>query len=180
MKTYSISQLARLFGLSRSTLLYYDRIGLLRARERTPAGYRRYTQNEFSKLERICIFRNAGLALRDVKKLLSDRAAPSVKILEKRLKELQDQILSLRGQQHAIIAMLKKATSGAFKPVVDKTMWVKMMEAAGMDESSMERWHAEFECRAPEAHKEFLLSLGISANEVRKIRDWSKRNREEK
>ncbi len=35
MKTYSISQLAGAFGLSRNTLSYYDRIGLLRAPERT-------------------------------------------------------------------------------------------------------------------------------------------------
>lgn len=177
MKTYSISQLARLFGLSRSTLLYYDRIGLLRASERTAAGYRVYTQNEFSTLERICIFRSAGLSLKDVRKLLSGSAAPSVKILENRLQELEDQILFLRGQQHAIIAMLKKMTNGGFKPIVDKKMWVNMMKAAGMDESSMALWHAEFERRASKAHKEFLMSLGIPKNEVRKIQEWSRENK---
>lgn len=175
MKTYSISQLARSFGLSRSTLLYYDRIGLLRAPERTAAGYRRYSQNEFSRLERICIFRKTGLALGDVQKLLSGNGLVSVKILENRLQELEDQILFLRGQQRTIIAMLKKLTNGTFKPVVDKKMWVSMMEAAGMDESSMAKWHAEFECRAPQAHKDFLLSLGIAENEVRKIQNWSRR-----
>ena len=177
MKTYSISQLARSFGLSRSTLLYYDRIGLLRAPERTAAGYRLYTQNEFSRLQRICIFRSAGLPLADVQKLLSSSAAPSVKILESRLQDLEHQILSLRVQQHSIIAMLKKMKRGTFKTVVDKTMWVGMMEAAGMDESSMAKWHAEFESRAPKAHKDFLLSLGISAHEVRKIQEGSRRNK---
>ena len=174
MKTYSISQLARAFGLSRSTLLYYDRIGLLRAPGRTAAGYRLYTQNEYNKLERICIFRSAGLPLGDVKKLLSSSAVPGLKILEDRIQELEDQILFLRVQQHSIIAMLKKMKNGAYKPVVDKTMWVSMLKAAGMDESSMAKWHAEFECRAPEAHKNFLLSLGISANDVRKIQEWSR------
>jgi MerR family transcriptional regulator, thiopeptide resistance regulator len=177
LKTYFISQLARSFGLSRSTLLYYDRIGLLCASERTSAGYRIYTQNEFNRLERICIFRSAGLSLEDVRELLSSGAAPRAKILESRMQELEDQILFLRGQQHAIIAMLKKMTNGSFKPIVDKKMWVKMMEAAGMDESSMARWHAEFEHRAPKAHKEFLMSLGIPKNEVRKIQEWSKENR---
>lgn len=177
MATYTISQLARSFGLSRSTLLYYDRIGLLRAAERTAAGYRVYTQNEFSRLERICIFRSAGLSLEDVRKLLTSSVEPSVKILENRLQELEDQILFLRGQQHAIIAMLKKMTNGSFKPVVDRKMWVTMMEAAGMDESSMARWHAEFELRAPKAHNEFLMSLGIPKNEVREIREWSRVNK---
>jgi MerR family transcriptional regulator, thiopeptide resistance regulator len=166
--------LARSFGLSRSTLLYYDRIGLLCASERTSAGYRVYTQNEFVRLERICIFRSAGLSLEDVRELLSSGAAPSVKILENRLQDLEDQILFLRGQQHAIIAMLKKMTNDSFKPIIDKKMWVTMMEAAGIDEASMAKWHAEFEHRAPKAHKEFLMSLGIPKDEVRKIQEWSK------
>jgi MerR family transcriptional regulator, thiopeptide resistance regulator len=177
METYSISRLARSFGLSRSTLLYYDRIGLLRASKRTAAGYRVYTQSEFRRLERICIFRNAGLSLKDVRKILSSKDAPSAKILEARLQKLEDQILFLRGQQHAIIAMLKKITNDSFKQIVDKKMWVNMMEAAGMDESSMARWHTEFERRAPKAHKEFLMSLGIPKNEVRKIQEWSRENK---
>jgi DNA-binding transcriptional MerR regulator len=177
LKTYSISKLARSFGLSRSTLLYYDRIGLLCAPERTSAGYRVYTQNEFNRLERICIFRGAGLSLGDVRELLSSGAAPSVRILENRLQELEDQIILLRDQQQAIIAMLKKMSNFNSKPIVDKKMWVQMMEAAGMDESSMARWHAEFEHRAPKAHKEFLISLGIPKDEARKIQEWSKKNR---
>lgn len=174
MKTFSISQLARSFGLSRSTLLYYDRIGLLRAPERTAAGYRRYTQHEYKRLERICMFRGAGLPLSDVQKLLSSDTAPTVRILEKRLRELESQILFLRNQQHVTIAMLKNMTSGTYGPVVDKKMWVKMLEAAGMDESSMAIWHAEFESRAPGAHYEFLLSLGIPEDEAQEIRKWSR------
>lgn len=163
--------------MSRSTLLYYDRIGLLCASERTSAGYRVYTQNEFNRLERICIFRSAGLSLEDVRELLSSGTAPSVKILEHRMQDLEDQILFLRGQQHAIIAMLKKMTNGSFKPIIDKKMWVKMMEAAGIDKSSMAKWHAEFEHRAPKAHKDFLMSLGIPKAEIRKIQEWSRENR---
>ena len=127
-------------------------------------------------MERICIFRSAGVSLENVRELLSGGAAPSAKILENRMQELEDQILFFREQQHAIIAMLKKMTNHSFQPVVDKTMWVTMMKAAGMDESSMARWHAEFEHRAPKAHKEFLMSLGIPKNEVRKIQAWSKDN----
>ena len=174
MKTYSISQLARSFGLSRSTLLYYGRIGLLAAPERTAAGYRRYTQSEYDKLERICMFRGVGLPLKDVQKLLQQRSAPSIEILEKQLKDLESQALIIRGQQHAIIAMLEKMTDTAYGPIVDKAMWVKMLKAAGMDESSMQRWHAEFERRAPTAHNAFLLSLGIPDNETQQIRKWSR------
>ena len=139
MKTYSISQLARKFDLSRSTLLYYDRIGLLQAFERTGAGYRRYSTNDRKKLERICLFRRAGLPLSDIQKLLAANSEPSVKVLEKRLRDLGDEILQLRGQQHMIIAMLKNMTNHAFAPAIDKRIWVEMMAAAGMDEKAMNR-----------------------------------------
>jgi len=48
-----------------------------------------------------------------------------------------------------------------------------MLESAGMDERGMKAWHAEFEKRSPKAHYDFLLSLGISASEARRIQDWS-------
>jgi hypothetical protein len=51
------------------------------------------------------------------------------------------------------------------------------MEAAGIDKSSMAKWHAEFEHRAPKAHKDFLMSLGIPKAEIRKIQEWSRENR---
>jgi len=43
-----------------------------------------------------------------------------------------------------------------------------------MDEDARRRWHAEFERRAPDAHQEFLLSLGILADEVERIQRWSR------
>ena len=42
--TSTVGRLARAFGLSRSTLLYYDSIGLLRPTGRSPANYRLYTR----------------------------------------------------------------------------------------------------------------------------------------
>lgn len=174
MKTYTISQLAGLFGLSRSTLLYYDRIGLLRAPQRTAAGYRIYTHNEYLRLEHICIFRDAGLSLEEVRKLLTEDAGPGVKILEKRLFELGNQVVRLRSQQQLIIAMLKNMTGGTYAPVIDKARWVKMLAAAGMNAAAMAKWHAEFENWSPQAHREFLLFLGIPADEARQIQQWSR------
>ena len=173
MKAYSISQLARAFGLSRSTLLYYDRIGLLYASQRSGAGYRIYSEEDRRRLERICMYRELGVPLADVKQLLEDDEAPAVKVLEERLRALSRQILHLKSQQHLIVAMLKKMKCETYTPVVDKEMWVKMLEAAGMDEASMAKWHAEFESRAPVAHYEMLLSLGISERDARQIRKWA-------
>ena len=60
MKSYSITALAREQGLSRSTLLYYDRIGLLSPQSRSEANYRYYGEEQRQRLRQICALRAAG------------------------------------------------------------------------------------------------------------------------
>ena len=174
MKTYAISELGRLFGLSRSTLLHYDRIGLLQASGRTRAGYRRYNEQDRARLERICLFRRAGLPLAGIRELLTRDAEPNAALLEKRLQELSEEIGRLRSQQHLITAMLRQMAHEAKMSPVDKQMWVEMLQAAGMDDAAMHAWHATFEQRAPQEHHDFLVSLGIDVEEIARIRSWSR------
>ncbi len=159
MKTYSISQLARASGLSRSTLLYYDRLGLLPPAGRTAAAYRYYTTVDQRRLERIRHFRDAGLTLKEIRTVLHSGGKPGAKLLEARLRETTKNISVLKNQQRLLAGMLNRIASGKIPPTVDKKLWTEMLRAAGMDQNSMKRWHAEFEWRAPEGHQEFLLSL---------------------
>ena len=68
---YRITQLAREFGLSRSTLLYYDQIGLLPPSGRSEAGYRSYSLSDRERLATICSYRQAGLGIEDIRRLLA-------------------------------------------------------------------------------------------------------------
>ena len=171
MKTYSISKLARAFALSRSTLLYYDRIGLLPASGRTGSGYRTYTEKDRRQLDRICQFRQAGLPLGQIQRILKSPGTPFATILRRRLSEIGGQIIELKQQQQLLAAMLKQA--GECQGTVNKALWVEMLKAAGMDETGMARWHSEFELRSPEGHHNFLASLGIEEKEIRSIRNWA-------
>lgn len=174
MKKYSISKIARTCGLSRSTLLYYDRIGLLRPSGRTASSYRYYTDADRTRLERIRHFREAGLTLKEIRAVLSSGGKPGTKLLEKRLRETADRIVGLKNQQRMLAGMLRRVASGKQVATVDTALWVEMLEAAGMNDDAKKRWHMEFERRAPEGHQEFLLSLGIPASEVARIRSWSR------
>jgi DNA-binding transcriptional MerR regulator len=171
MKTYLISKLAVAFGLSRSTLLYYDRIGLLKSSGRTASGYRCYSQKDYDRLKRISHFREAGLSLKDVHGVLQSRGKPRLKLLEKRMQETAARIVDLKNQQRLLAGMLSRLTKTSAP--VDVDLWVEMLEAAGMDQESRKRWHTEFERRAPDAHNEFLLTLGLPKEEVKRIRRWS-------
>ncbi|MHC1727024.1 MAG: MerR family transcriptional regulator [Syntrophobacteraceae bacterium] len=176
MKYYTISKIAHLFGLSRSTLLYYDRVGLLSPSYRTSSRYRMYTEEDVERLDRICTLRQTSLSLEDIKSILRSEDKPCADLLEKRLKEIGEEISALKAKQGLLSTMLKgMAVDG--RSEVNKEMWIEMLQAAGMDEQAMDRWHAEFEHRAPEAHHQFLLSLGITEREARVIRQWSKKTK---
>jgi hypothetical protein len=63
--------------------------------------------------------------------------------------------------------------------MLNKDRWVKIMQAAGFSDEEMHNWHIQFEKMEPEAHHEFLVSLGIDAAEIHKIREWSRNQRKQ-
>lgn len=173
----SIGKLAASFGLSRTALLYYDRIGLLRPTTRTQAGYRLYDEAAVSRLQQICSFRNAGLRLEDIDRLLNEPAQAEGSVLSDRLEELDRQIADLRVRQRAIVELMQK--HGAADPgiALAQDSWVEILKASGMNKHDRRRWHQAFERDAPEAHHSFLRWLGISEEEISNIRERSGRNR---
>lgn len=169
----TVSQMAAQSGLSRSTLLYYDRIGLLRPDYRTAAGYRLYNAADRKRLELIRRFRSTGLSLARIERLL-ERPAPTrstvITALQGRLTELNREIATLRRQQQVVANLLQQEGSAKRTRIMDKPRWIALLRAAGMDDAEMRRWHVEFERQSPEAHQDFLESLGISNAEIRQIR----------
>ncbi len=59
--------------------------------------------------------------------------------------------------------------------MISKERWVEIMRAAGLKDEDMHNWHRQFEKMEPEAHQEFLESLGIKPAEITKIREWSRK-----
>ena len=170
---YQITQLAKANGLSRSTLLYYDRIGLLSPSGRSQAGYRCYSAADKERLALICSYRQAGLALEDIRCLLATTPQGSEAVIHQRLQAIAREISALQDQQRLLAKMLQLQAGEVCSLAVDKQTWIAMLRAAGMDEQAMCQWHREFERRAPRAHHDFLLSLGISEEEALLIRQKS-------
>lgn len=174
MKRYSISKLALACGLSRSALLYYDRLGLLPPAGRTGSGYRFYTDADRRRLDRIRRFRDAGLSLKEIAAVLASGGRPGAALLERRLSENTGNIVKLKNQQRMLAGMLRQVASGKRPPAMSVDLWVAMLRAAGMSDEGMRRWHMEFEKRAPDEHEEFLLSLGLPSKEAARIRRMSR------
>jgi DNA-binding transcriptional MerR regulator len=170
----SVSQLGRRFGLSRTALLYYDRIGLLAPSARSPASYRLYDANDVKRLEAICRYREAGLSLAQIRELLDGTKGRTAELLEARLDQLNTEIGRLREQQRTIVRLLADPKRLRRARAIDKEGWVAVLRAAGLDDAAMHRWHVEFEKMAPAAHRDFLESLGLPTQEVARIRRWSR------
>ena len=73
----TVAKLARSCGLSRTAVLYYESLGLLKPARRTKGNYRAYGEPEAQRLQQICFYRAAGLKLSDIRSILDGpRGAP--------------------------------------------------------------------------------------------------------
>ena len=175
--TLTVTRLARECKLSRSTVLYYESIGLLRPPHRSDGNYRVYGESDLDRLRQICVYRDAGLALADIRAVLDAEPTDASAVLRRRMVELSVGIERLRENRRCIARLLQELLKGAGQfgkdDMVTKEKWTEIMSAAGFTEDDMRRWHREFEKSAPGEHQEFLEFLHIPAEEIKIIRAWS-------
>jgi MerR family transcriptional regulator, thiopeptide resistance regulator len=171
---FTVSALARRCGVSRSTVLYYESVGLLAGARRTASNYRVYGERDLQRLERIRAYREAGLELSDIQVLLDRPGSDAAGVLARRLLALDAEIARLRQHQRAIAQLLPGAGAIRSDEMMTKEKWVGIMQASGFSDDDMHRWHAEFERAAPVEHGEFLQFLRVPADEIRQIREWSR------
>ena len=165
----TITALARRFGLARSTLLHYDHLGLLRAQDRTGAGYRLYGPGEVSRLEAICTYRRAGVSLQAIGQILDAPLHRVAQVLDERLEELDREREALRQQQRVLAGLLQRPELLRDGPL-DKATWVALLRASGMSDDAMDEWHRAFEAQDPGRHQRFLEVLGLPAEEIAALR----------
>jgi DNA-binding transcriptional MerR regulator len=68
---YTIEQVATRTGMTKRTLRYYEEVGLLPPTGRTEGNYRRYSEADVERLERIKKLRDLlGFSLNDIRNLL--------------------------------------------------------------------------------------------------------------
>jgi len=173
----TVSKLASLCGLSRTTVLYYESQGLLKPGQRTGSNYRVYGEREVNTLRQIRLYRSVGMSVREIRFVLSGRDSEVASALKRRLAEVDEEIELLRGHQKAILKLLQNESIQKSKgKKMTKDKWVVVMKAAGFSEEDMHRWHREFEKAAPTDHQEFLQFLHIPEKEIASIREWSRKN----
>lgn len=104
----SISQVAKLTGVSIRTLQYYDEIGLLKPTKLTEAGYRMYDDVALQTLQQILFFRELGFRLKEISQILQQPDFNRINAF-KRQKEL---FLLKRNRLDHLIQLLERLERG--------------------------------------------------------------------
>jgi DNA-binding transcriptional MerR regulator len=148
---------------------------LLKPSQRSDSRYRVYTDADVARLRDICVYRSAGVALAEIRRMLLDKKADGYpKVLRRRLSQLNGEIVALKRQQQLIVRLLAQHGTQKELEMLNKEQWVALMRATGLSDDDMRRWHKEFEKLSGASHEEFLVSLGVSPTEIAEIRAWSR------
>lgn len=92
-KLYSVKDICNEYEITRKTLFYYDKTGLLKPTERKgKQQFKYYDDQSIERLKTIISYREAGLNIMETKQLLdSDNKEEKLSILEKAMKRLKSE-----------------------------------------------------------------------------------------
>ena len=109
---YTVKDLASLTGLTPRTLRYYDSIGLLRPQRGRDNDYRLYGPGEVDRLQQILLYRDMGLPLEEIKKLLDAPGFDREAALREHLQRLRERRREVDALIHAVQATLHTIKGG--------------------------------------------------------------------
>ncbi|MPQ94921.1 MerR family transcriptional regulator [Thioclava sp. JE_KL1] len=134
---YRISELAESVGVSRATLLYYEKPGLLHG-QRQANGYRVYSDADRQRLRLMQQLQAGGLSLKESQACLDGKL--DREMLNHRLETLEHEIAEKTRSRDLLAALLGRG--------------------------SLKDWHEEVERVAPDLHRSWLMSQGFSSAEA--------------
>lgn len=140
-----ISELAESVGLSRTTLLYYEKLGILKGK-RQANGYRVYSDADRQRLRLMQQLQAGGLSLQECQACLDGK-------LDR----------DMLGQRLAVLDA----------EIAEKTRSRDLL-AALLGQSSLKDWHEEVERVAPDLHRAWLMTQGFSSAEAARVAWLSK------
>lgn len=154
---HTVSEVARLAGVTVRTLHHYDEVGLLSPGSRSDAGYRLYEHADLERLHEVLFLRELGFALDEIKSALDD---PS-----------HDRVASLRQQRalvHGKIDHLRRLVAS-----LDVAIRAHE-EGTTMNESEMFEVFGDFDPRTYEAEVEERWSGELLDESRRRTSGYSK------
>jgi DNA-binding transcriptional MerR regulator len=85
----TVGEISRIAGVSVRTLHHYDTVGLVSPTRRSEAGYRLYGPADVERLQEVLFFRELGLPLADIRRLLDEPGADRSAVLARQRRMLE-------------------------------------------------------------------------------------------
>lgn len=104
-----INEVARLTGVTIRALRYYDKIGLLKPRKTTEAGYRLYDHTSLEALQQILFFKELDFSLQDIKEIMTNPNYDQTEALAAH----RELLLQRRNRIDGLIALVDRTLKGA-------------------------------------------------------------------
>ena len=101
--SYTVKSLSEMAGVSVRTLHYYEEVGLL-SPKRSASNYRIYDEADVQRLQQILLYRDAGMALEEIRRVLD---APGFDVRDA-LHEHLERLERRRDETDAMIASVRK------------------------------------------------------------------------
>ncbi|MEU8892685.1 MerR family transcriptional regulator [Streptomyces sp. NPDC048442] len=139
-ESLTVGRTAALVGVSVKTLHHWDAIGLVLPSGRTPAGYRVYSGEDVARLHRVLVYRELGLPLTEIGRILDDPATPVRHHLRRQRSELLDRISRLQEMVGAVDSMLEASRTGMRLTIQEQAELFGDDWQPGWVEEAEERW----------------------------------------
>lgn len=110
--TYTVSDVAKVTGITVRTLHHYDEIGVLHPSARSRAGYRIYDDADLERLQEILFFRELGFGLGEIRRSIADPGLDRRDILLRQRSLMVDQVSRFRQLVRTIDSALDAIDEG--------------------------------------------------------------------
>lgn len=117
---FTSGELSTLYHIPKQTLLYYDKIGLLKPEFIGDNGYRHYNITQYLTLEIILSLRKLGISIAQIKEYLNNKSAGTfLALIENRNNECLKYIAELQKMQQSL-SLIKESTMEAQNITLDQ------------------------------------------------------------
>lgn len=108
----TVGAAAAAVGVTVRSLHHWEQRGLVQPSMRTAAGYRVYGAADIARIQRICLYRELGIPLDEIARLLDDPATAPAESLQRQREQLAEQLERLQTMLTGVDRMLLAHRSG--------------------------------------------------------------------
>ena len=136
----TVSQVARLTGVSVRALHHYDEIGLLRPSGRSGAGYRLYSELDLERLQQVLFFRALELPLEEIHRIMTDPQFDVAAALRMQRQMLSEKAVRLGALVEKVDAAIARLEGGRAMNEHEMKQMFYGFDSAAYEAEAERRW----------------------------------------